>query len=76
MAREIPRGYQKECCGGEMTVGNDEKWSRCMRRWLQEIPIGNTKDATREIPTIERCCGEADALQTLSSDARRQRREL
>ena len=57
-------------------MGNDEKRSRGRRRWLQGIPIGNTKGATREIPTIEHHCGEADALQTLSSDARRQRREL
>ena len=30
-----------------MTMGNDDKWSRCRRRWLQERPIGNTKGATR-----------------------------
>lgn len=59
-----------------MTMGNEDKWNRCRRRWPQGIPIGNTKGATREIPTIERRCGEADALQTLSSGVRRQRREL
>ena len=30
-----------------MTMGNEDKWSRCRRRWLQERPIGNTKGATR-----------------------------